>query len=103
MRDRDRLGKLRSPYPGLIVLLLRQEAVHVEVKTAQVVAQQDRRALHKGAELKLWCGARIQPREVLAGDRRLLALAGQDDRLHAREDFTWPVARHRRADTVRER
>jgi len=47
--------------------------------------------------------ARIQPPQVLGGDRRPLALARQDDRLYAREDFTRPVARDRRASTPLER
>ena len=74
MRDRERLAKLRSPQLGLIILLLYREAVHVEVKAAQVIAQEDRRALHEGAEVEFRRWARIQPPQVLAGDRWPLVL-----------------------------
>ena len=64
------------------------EDSHVEVKTVQVVTQQDRRTLHKGAEIELRRWARIQPPQVLARDRWPRVLARQNDRLHTREDFT---------------
>jgi hypothetical protein len=51
MRDRERLGKLRPSHFSFIVLLLGHDAIHIEVKTSQVIAQQDRRALDEGAEI----------------------------------------------------
>jgi hypothetical protein len=82
MRDRERLGKLRPPRLGLIVLLLRHQAIHVEVKTTQIVTQQDRRALDERAEVELRRRAGIEPPQVLARDRWPLVVARQNDCLH---------------------
>ena len=102
MRDRERLRKLRSPHLSFIVLLLNHEAIQVEVKTTQVVTQQDGCALDERAEVELRRGAGIKTPQVLAGDRRPPIVAWQDDRLHACEDLSRPVTRNRRAATVRE-
>jgi hypothetical protein len=61
MRDRERLRKLRSPYLGLIVLLFCHQAIYVEVKTPQLVTQEDRRALDESAEVELRRWAGIKP------------------------------------------
>ena len=91
MRDRERPGKLRSPYSGLVVLLLHHEPIHVEVKTAEVVTQQDGRALDEGAEIEFRRSAGIKPPQVLDGDRRPFRTR-QNDRLYACENLSQSVA-----------
>src|ERR1700757_4009416 len=102
MRDGECLGKLRSSYPGLVVLLLHHESIHVEVKTAEIITQQDGRALDEGAEIELRRWAGIKPPQVLDGDRRPLLRTRQNDRLYACENLSRSVARDRRDSTVRE-
>jgi len=92
MGDRKRLGKLRSPCPGLVVLLLHHESIHIEVKTAEVVTQQDGRALDEGAEIELRRWAGIKPPQVLDGDRRPFLRTRQNDRLYACENLSQSVA-----------
>ena len=74
MRDRERLPKMRSPYSGVLVLLFCDQAIYVEMKTKQVVTQEDGRALDKSAEIEFRRRAGIQPPKVLAGNRWPLLL-----------------------------
>jgi len=78
-------GALDAIRFGLFVLLLHKESIHVEVKTAEVVTQQDGRALDEGAEIEFRRWAGIAPPQV-AGDRRPFIVTRQDDHLHACED-----------------
>lgn len=102
MRDRERLRKLCLPHFGRVVLLLHHEAVHVEVKTAQVIAQEYCRALHESAKIKFRSRTRMQSPQVLGGDGWPFVLTRQNYHLYPGENFARPIARGGSAGAVGE-
>lgn len=87
--------------PRGVVLLLHHKTVHIKVKAAEIIAQENCCAPYEGAKVEFRSRTRIQASQVLTGDRGAIPLARKDDCLHTGEHFTWPVSGYLCASAVR--